>query len=209
MLYSRNLFLLAISLASKSPSIEPQRLNSIYRKYADYLYSKQDFDGAIQWYVKALGDEQVSSTSSGSMITEGGEVSGVIRKYLDTQRISNLIEYLEELHKRGAAGVDHTTLLVNCYAKGRDVAKLEKFIKSAGGKKDETRFDVDTVIAVCRQGGYFEQAVYLAKKAGEDGVVVSILVENLDQYKEALDYLRSLEPDRVSHTAAWIPSEIT
>ncbi|KAI5804169.1 hypothetical protein DFH27DRAFT_554669 [Peziza echinospora] len=196
LLYSRNLYLLAISLASKAPSIEPQRLHAIYRKYADYLYSKQDFDGAIQWYIKALGEEPLTSTTNATTVTEGGEVSGVIRKYLDTQRIGNLIEYLEELHKRGGAGVDHTTLLVNCYAKGRDVAKLENFIKSADGKKDEIRFDVDTVIGVCRQGGYYEQAVYLAKKAGEDGIVVSILVENLDQHREAINYLRSLEPER-------------
>ncbi|KAF8433826.1 hypothetical protein BGX38DRAFT_1221944 [Terfezia claveryi] len=196
LLYARNLYLLAISLASKSPSIEPQRLNSIFRKYADYLYAKQDFDGAMQWYIKALGDEPSASTGLGSTFTDGGEVSGVIRKFLDTQRIGNLIEYLEELHKRGGAGVDHTTLLVNCYAKGRDVEKLEKFIKSTDGTKGETRFDVDTVIDVCRQGGYFEQAVYLAKKAGEDSIVVSILVENLEKYSDALDYLSSLEPGR-------------
>ena len=150
----------------------------------------------MQWYVKGLGDEASAASLGPSAV--GGEVSSVIRKYLDTQRINNLIEYLEELHKRRGAGVDHTTLLVNCYAKGRDITKLEKFIKSTGGKKGETRFDVDTVIEVCRQGGYYEQAVYLAKNAGEDIVVVSILVENLDKYREALDYLRSLDPDRVS-----------
>ena len=152
----------------------------------------------MQWYVKALGDEPSSDSRLASPITEGGEVSGVIRKFLDTQRIGNLIEYLEELHKRGGAGVDHTTLLVNCYAKGRDVEKLEKFIKSTNNLKGGTRFDVDTVIGVCRQGGYFEQAVYLAKKAGEDSVVVSILVENLDKFRDAVDYLSSLEPSRVS-----------
>jgi len=152
----------------------------------------------MQWYIKALGDEPSTGSGLGATFTDDGEVSGVIRKFLDTQRIGNLIEYLEELHKRGGAGVDHTTLLVNCYAKGRDVEKLEKFIKSADGEKGETRFDVDTVIGVCRQGGYFEQAVYLAKKAGEDSTVVSILVENLDRYSDALDYLGSLEPVRVS-----------
>jgi len=150
----------------------------------------------MQWYIKALGDEPSASPGLGSTFTDG-EVSGVIRKFLDTQRIGNLIEYLEELHKRGGAGVDHTTLLVNCYAKGRDLEKLENFIKSTHGTKGESRFDVDTVIGVCRQGGYFEQAVYLAKEAREDSIVVSILVENLEKYSDALDYLSSLEPGRV------------
>ena len=152
----------------------------------------------MQWYVKALGEEPNPDSPPETQVADGGEVSGVIRKFLDTQRIGNLIEYLEELHKRGGAGVDHTTLLVNCYAKGRDVEKLENFIKSTDSKKGEIRFDVDTVIDVCRHGGYFEQAVYLAEKAGDDNIVVSILVENLEKYNDALNYLSSLDPNRVS-----------
>lgn len=157
----------------------------------------------MQWYVKALGDAPDATSPAGVVKTGSGEVSGVIRKFLDTQRIGNLIEYLEELHKRGGAGVDHTTLLVNCYAKGRDTAKLENFIKSTDGKTGAVKFDVDTVIDVCRQGGYFEQAVYLAKEAGEDNIVVSILVENLERHVDALNYLRSLDPQRVNN----LPSE--
>ena len=151
----------------------------------------------MQWYVKALGEDLSSGSRLESAVGSGGEVSGVIRKFLDTQRIGNLIEYLEELHNKGLAGVDHTTLLVNCYAKGRDTEKLEKFILSSDDEKGGIRFDVDTVIGVCRQGGYFAQAVYLAKKAGDVDVVVSILVENLDNHGEALEYLRGLDPDKV------------
>ena len=102
---------------------------------------------------------------------------------MDTQRIHNLIEYLEELHEHDRATVEHTTLLLNCYAKLKDTGKLETFIKSGNN------FDFDTAITMCRQGGYFDQAVYLARKHGEHDLVVDVLVEDSKNYDGALDYI--------------------
>ena len=110
-------------------------------------------------------------------------------QFLDTQRIHNLIEYLEELHEHDKATVDHTTLLLNCYAKLKDTAKLETFIKSGNN------FDLDTAISMCRQGGYYEQAVYLAKKHGEHELVVDILMEDSKNHEDALAYIWRLDPD--------------
>lgn len=115
-------------------------------------------------------------------------------QFLDTQRIHNLIEYLEELHDHDKATADHTTLLLNCYAKLKDTSKLDSFIKAPG----ELKFDLETAIAMCRQGGYFEQAAYLATKHGENDMVVSILVEDSQKYAEALEFISRLEPDVVS-----------
>ena len=50
---------------------------------------------------------------------------------------------------------------------------------------------------MCRQGGYFEQAAYLATKHGESELVIDILVEDSKKYAEALDYIWRLEPDIV------------
>lgn len=179
-LYARNLFVLAISLAQKA-GVTQAKLRGIYRRYADYLYSKGDYDSSMQWYIKALGPAN-----------EGG-VSNVIRKFLDTQRIHNLIEYLEGLHKHDCATPDHTTLLLNCYAKLKDIDKLEAFIKQS--PDDGLKFDVDTAIGMCRQAGYFEQAVYLAEKQQEHDIVVSIMVENLEKIDDALSYIQKLEPE--------------
>lgn len=85
--------------------------------------------------------------------------------------------------------MDHTTLLLNCYAKLKDTEKLETFIKSG------TNFDLDTAISMCRQGGYYDQAVFLAKKNSEHELVVDILIENSKNYDEALDYVSRLEPE--------------
>ena len=109
-------------------------------------------------------------------------------KFLDSQRINNLIEYLEELHDHDKATVDHTTLLLNCYAKLKDTEKLETFIKSG------TNFDLETAISMCRQGGYYDQAVFLAKKNHEHELVIDILIEDSKKYEDALDYIWRLEP---------------
>jgi hypothetical protein len=101
---------------------------------------------------------------------------------------------LEELHEHHKATADHTTLLLNCYAKLKDIEKLEKFIKSPG----DLKFDLDTAISMCRQGGYYEQAAYLATKHGEHELVVDILIEDSKKYAEALQYIWHLEPEAVS-----------
>lgn len=67
----------------------------IQRRYADHLYSKHDYDGAMTQYVATIGYL---------------EPSYVIRKFLDAQRIHNLTSYLEQLHE----GVSFLTLL--CHA---------------------------------------------------------------------------------------------
>ncbi|ROW06927.1 hypothetical protein VMCG_04113 [Cytospora schulzeri] len=174
MLYQRNLYPFAIALAQKA-GLGVQQQNVIFRKYGDHLYQKGEYDQAMAQYIKAI---------------DNTEPSQVIRKFLDTQRIHNLIEYLEQLHEYGKATSDHTTLLLNCYAKLKDIEKLEKFIKQPG----ELKFDLDTAITMCRQGGYFEQAAYLAKKHGENDLVVDILIEDLKNYDEALNFIWHLDP---------------
>ncbi|QUC21366.1 uncharacterized protein UV8b_05609 [Ustilaginoidea virens] len=175
MLFQRNMFPLAIELAQNS-GLDGQQQSAIYRKFGDHLYQKADYDGAMVQYIRAI---------------DTTEPSQVIRKFLDTQRIHNLIQYLEQLHEHRKATSDHTTLLLNCYAKLKDIAKLEKFIKSPG----DLKFDLDTAIAMCRQGGYYEQAAYLAKRHGETELVVDILIEDSKSYAEALDYIWRQDPE--------------
>ncbi|KAK0634333.1 hypothetical protein B0T17DRAFT_566796 [Bombardia bombarda] len=175
MLYQRNLYTLAVEVAQKS-GMDSRQQNIIFRKYGDYLYQKGNYDEAMTQYIKAI---------------DSTEPSQVIRKFLDTQRIHNLIEYLEELHEHHKATQDHTTLLLNCYAKLKDIDKLERFIKSPG----DLKFDLDTAISMCRQGGYYDQAAYLAKKHGENDLVVDILIEDSKAYATALDFICHLDPE--------------
>lgn len=102
---------------------------------------------------------------------------------MDAQRIYNLTSYLQELHSRGLANADHTTLLLNCYTKLKDVSRLDEFIKVRYSQAmlyyhqihshickqndEDLTFDLETAITVCRQAGYFEHAVYLAERFEE------------------------------------------
>ena len=47
---------------------------------------------------------------------------------------------------------------------------------------------------MCRQGGYFEQAAYLATKHGEHDLVVDILIEDSKKYADALEVIWRLTP---------------
>jgi vacuolar protein sorting-associated protein 11 len=176
-LYSRNLYQLAIQFA-ESAHLPGSQINDIVSKYADYLFSRTEYDAALQQYLRAIDTINPSE---------------VIRKYLDVQRIANLVQVLEELHAQKLANSDHTTLLLNCYARLKNVDQLERFIKAEGGAE----FDVDTAIQVCRQGRYYEQAAYLAQKYEEHDTFISILVENLKQYSRALKYIKQLPPSEV------------
>lgn len=84
-----------------------------------FLFSKGDYDGAIEQYIKTIGFGTI-------------EPSYVIKQFLDAQRIHNLTLYLEKLHEAGEANDNHTTLLLNCYTKLKqreNSQKLDEFIK--------------------------------------------------------------------------------
>ncbi|KAG2487093.1 hypothetical protein HYH03_014337 [Edaphochlamys debaryana] len=94
-------------------------LANIHQRWGDHLYGKGEYDAAMTQYLETVGHL---------------EPSYVIRRFLDAQRIHNLTAYLELMHERGLASADHTTLLLNCYTKLKDVAKLDAFLgRGLGG----------------------------------------------------------------------------
>ncbi|KAA1130836.1 hypothetical protein PGTUg99_025402 [Puccinia graminis f. sp. tritici] len=179
-LYDKDMYVLATNVA-KSSEADPSELSEIYRRFGDYLYQKSDFEGAVQQYINTIGTVQPSI---------------VVRKFLDAQRISNLTSYLQELHARGIANADHTTLLLNCYTKLKDHAKLNDFIKAneraSRDSGDPLPFDLETAIRVCRQAGYFEPALYLAKQYRQDEEYLRIQVEDRGEWLDAVNFMRSL-----------------
>lgn len=183
MLFKKNLYTVAINLV-QSQQADAAATAEVLRKYGDHLYGKQDYDEAMAQYINTIGHL---------------EPSYVIQKFLDAQRIYNLTNYLEKLHEKGLASKDHTTLLLNCYTKLKDVEKLNVFIKSEDGI-GEHKFDVETAIRVCRAAGYHEHAMYVAKKSGKHEWYLKILLEDLGSYHEALQYISSLEPSQAGVT---------
>ncbi|CAI4217363.1 unnamed protein product [Parascedosporium putredinis] len=143
MLYQRNMFPLALELA-QSAGMDSKQQSTIYKRFGDHLYQKGDYDAAMVQYIRAI---------------DTTEPSQVIRKYL------------EQLHEHRKATSDHTTLLLNCYAKLKDIEKLEAFIKSPGDLNlpRETAREID--------------------------LVVDILVEDSKNYDEALNFIWQQDPE--------------
>ncbi|KAI9017630.1 hypothetical protein BC832DRAFT_40189 [Gaertneriomyces semiglobifer] len=182
-LFSKNMYNVAINLASQSTLVPGEdtkhadgdqgTLMEIYKRYGDHLYARSEFDAAMTQYLRTIGHL---------------EPSYVIRKFLDAQRIHNLTSYLQALHEHKLANIDHTTLLLNCYTKLGDSEKLDRFIKNEKG-----RFDVETVIRVCRQSGYAEQALWLAQEYGEHEWYLRIQVDDLHRYDDIVAFLSKLD----------------
>jgi vacuolar protein sorting-associated protein 11 len=178
-LFRKNLYSVAINLAESQDVYDPALVVDIYRRYGDYLYSRGQgfFDDAMEQYKKTIGFL---------------EPSYVIRKFLDAQRIYNLTSYLQALHEQPSSSMivkpDHTTLLFNCYTQLKDADNLKAFIE-----KDNLHFDIDTAIRACRQAGYYEHALFLAKKHGAHDWHGKILLEDMHAYDDALNYIRTLD----------------
>ena len=176
----KNFYLDAIKVARNS-GCDAETLVNIYRQYGDYLYEKDDLQGAIEQYGNTIGYL---------------EPSYVIQKFLEASKIHNLTDYLQELHKVGRASRDHTTLLLNCYTKLKHKDKLDEFIMC----KEGVGFDFDQsilIINVCRQAGYVEHAMKLAEKHKMHDDFLKILIDNAnceEDYLKALKYIEGLPP---------------
>lgn len=183
-LLQKNLYTTAINLVNNQ-QLDYSYLVDIFRKYGDHLYQKKDYDGAMNQYLRTIGIGRL-------------EPSYVIRKFLDAQRIHNLTLYLEALHKNNLANSEHTTLLLNCYTKLKEKGgdnrlvsqKLDDFIRT----QSTLKYDVETAIRVCRQAGYREHALFLARKHYEHGWFIKILIEDFPELETVSEASSSASP---------------
>lgn len=189
-LFQKDLYVIALSLVPEDPSFAEVR-SDVHQRYGDHLYKKGDYSGAMEQYIETIGFL---------------EPSYVIRKFLDAQRINSLTLYLEKLHEKGLGGADHTTLLLNCYTRLKDVSKLDAFIAAATSFEDENEihagktqyggsFDVSTAIRVLRGAEYFEHALFLSKQASDYDWYFRILFDDLKRYEEGIGHIAQLEPN--------------
>lgn len=82
-LYRSRSFQLALRLAQEEQA-DAKTLAEVHRHFGDFLYSKRDYDAAAAQYTATVGSL---------------EPSYVIQRFLDAQRIPNLVTYLEAVHE--------------------------------------------------------------------------------------------------------------
>jgi hypothetical protein len=102
LLTQKNLYGAAISMAYADPSYQPAEIAALYRRHAEHLYRKGDFNAAMEQYIFTIGSL---------------ESSHVIFRYLDAPKIPMLTKYLEELRSRELATPVFNELLRTCYLK--------------------------------------------------------------------------------------------
>lgn len=172
-LFKKNLYDTAVKIA-KNNQYDAEGLADIFKQYGDHLYLKGNFSGAVEQYIKTIGFL---------------EPSYIIRRFLDSRHTQYLTDYLECLHKEGKATADHTTLLLNCFTRLDRITELKIFLDIY--KQNNSLFDIDVAIKVCRKS-CIDQALELAKINRKHDYAVSILIEDMKLYDDALEYIGDL-----------------
>jgi len=116
LLTQKNLYSAAIVVAYADPSYEASVITQLYKQFAEHLYRKGDFSGAIDQYMHTIGSL---------------ESSHVIFRYLDAPKIPLLVKYLEKLRSRELATPVHNELLRTCYLKLNDIQAAESIAVAA------------------------------------------------------------------------------
>ncbi|KAG5679401.1 hypothetical protein PVAND_008969 [Polypedilum vanderplanki] len=173
-LYKKNMYDTAVKIA-KNNQYDAEGLSNIFKQYGDHLYNKGNFASAVEQYIKTIGYL---------------EPSYVIRRFLDSRHTQFLTDYLQHIHKEGKASTDHTTLLLNCFTRLDRIDELKTFLENY----KQNHFDIDVAINVCRKS-CIEQALDLAKFNNKYDHAISIMIEDLKHYDNAVEYLSKLSYD--------------
>ena len=180
--YSKNQYEIALSYAEKS-GFEKKKISEITKKYAEYEYSKGDFESSIVQYIKTINYLDPSL---------------VIQKFLEKSKLDYLIQYLEALEKneefqsKGEADTkNYTTLLLNCYIMQEKIPKLKEFMNSKGNN-----FPIEiikTAIDVCLETQNIDLALSIAKQKNMYEEYLQILILKQNKLEEALDFISPID----------------
>ncbi|KRY48677.1 Vacuolar protein sorting-associated protein 11 -like protein [Trichinella britovi] len=178
-LFRKNLFDLAIRVSERN-NVSKRELSNIYQFYGDYFYKKRDYSNALKQYMRTIGTL---------------DTSYVIRKLLDAHRIENLAEYLEAVFHAKLGTVDHSNVLLSCYIKMNAIDKINSFIQN---KETVAPLDVEAAVKLFRKFGLYRQAAFLTKRHGYPKRCLDLLVSDLKDFKQAINYISSLESDVIA-----------
>eukprot|EP01039_Chlorochromonas_danica_P001618 gene1625-1767_t len=186
------LYALAITLAAEE-QVEATEIMKLYQAYADHLYGKHDYEGAIQQYIHTIGYLPSSY---------------VITRYLDPYRMQSLVLYLERLKDKSMATADHLTLLLSAYCKlkaessisallGYVSAQLEKLSSNSAPSSSKlglkSFFDAPMAIKLLNQSGYTDLALRVALRCGQHLAYMDMQLARLPvQYDDILAYVAYL-----------------
>ena len=188
--YSKNEYDLATDYALKI-KCHPSKLAEISRRYAEYEYSKGDYEIAIKQYIKTINYLEPNT---------------VIEKFLEKNKLDYLILYLEALqnneefqksliNNNNINGQDGNKinniylvgLLFNCYIVQEKLDKFKFFLKNKN-KKDNYNI-IKTAIDICIESNNINLAIEIAQNKNMTEEIIHILIFKQNKISEALDIL--------------------
>ena len=188
--YSKNEYDLARDYALKI-KCHPSKLAEISRRYAEYEYSKGNFEIAIKQYIKTINYLEPNT---------------IIEKFLEKAKLDYLILYLEAIQNneefqkslkrkkniknKGNYNINNiyfAGLLFNCYIVQEKIERFKSFIKTKN-KKDN--YDIlQSAINICLESNNIDLAFEIAKNKDMTEEIMHILIFKQNKISEALDYL--------------------
>ena len=192
--YSKNEYDLATDYALKI-KCHPSKLAEISRRYAEYEYSKGDFEMAIKQYIKTINYL---------------EPNVVIEKFLEKDKLDYLILYLEALqnneefqnsllNNKSNNNINNSQegnkisnkylvgLLFNCYIVQEKLEQFKNFIKTKNKKEN---YDIlKRAINICIESNNINLAYEIAQNKNMTKEILHILIFKQNKISEALDVL--------------------
>lgn len=176
--YSKNQFDIAREYAKKI-NCDPSKIGEISQRYAEYEYSKGEYEQSIKQYIKTINYL---------------EPNFVIQKFLEKAKLDYLIQYLEavidneEFNKKGNKKCkDYAYLLFSSYIVQEKIGKLKEFIHNKNKKNSYIVLKV--AIDICLETQNTGLALSIAKQKNMNEEILEILIMKLNKIKEALDHL--------------------
>jgi hypothetical protein len=170
-LYKERSYASAVDVAIKS-GLPKRAAAQIFRMYGDHLCDQSQYGDAAIQYAHTIGTVPPSY---------------VIQRFLNARRFEELASYLLKAHGKDETKrqfvlddpygyprpIDEldqlktrpelTTLLINCYAKLKDVSALDRFVRN----EDDLAVDGATAVVALRDAGYYAHAERAAEAYGE------------------------------------------
>ena len=189
--YSKNEYDLATDYALKI-KCHPSKLAEISRRYAEYEYSKGDYEIAIKQYIKTINYLEPNT---------------VIEKFLEKNKLDYLILYLEALQNNEEFqkslinnnnsinepdgnkinNIYLVGLLFNCYIVQEKLDKFKFFLKNKN--KKENYNIIKTAIDICIESNNINLAIEIAHNKNMTEEIIHILIFKQNKISEALDIL--------------------
>ena len=217
-LYRKHLYELAISLANSS-NYDHGDIARIFCRYGDHLCTKGDYDNAITQYIRTIGHIEPSYVIRRFLDGPAQRIKNLTKyleelhksvanadhttlllncytKLLSSTPSGDAKDALKQKLQRFIRGEIDTDDSSSSGSGGGSSSSSSSGVSSSsggaagkGGDGRELKFDVEAAINALRAAGYYEEALFLARKHSKHDGYLRLQLHDRHDFKAALDYI--------------------